>query len=215
MGCAIQCGLMPTRDYGTARNLAALLPFLRQCRICRILDEMSKDHPLGPTYQALWAYTWDNNAFVRLNKIGDLAFAAGFTGQRGERTLLDRLKRLAALSFIEIKPSGNDRLGFIFIPNPHAVIFAHRHGKAPPLPANAGKGLAAHFQENTFNAFLARALELGCKDVKDLLADQDEEVEEATKQNDAVGTARTRPRRKAEKQPAKLDRRRRARASAE
>jgi len=79
--------------------------------VCRMLDEMSKDHPLGPTYEALWSYTWGNNAFLRFNKPDDVAYAAGFSGQRGRRTLIDRMRRLQLLGFIEAQPNGNSRLG--------------------------------------------------------------------------------------------------------
>ncbi len=138
--------------------------------ICRILDEMSKDHPLGPTYEALWSYTWGNNAFLRFNKPDDVAYAAGFSGQRGRRTLIDRMRRLQLLGFIEAQPNGNEPLGFLFLPNPHAVLFAHRDGTGPALPATAPKGLSTHITSASWNAFISRALDLGCKDVKALMA---------------------------------------------
>lgn len=138
--------------------------------VCRILDEMSKDHPLGPTYEALWSYTWGNNAFLRFNKPDDVTYAAGFSGQRGRRTLLERMRRLELLGFIETQPNGNEPLGFIFLPNPHAVLFAHQAGKGAPLPDPAPKGLTTHIVTASWNAFVARALDLGCKDVKQLLA---------------------------------------------
>ncbi len=138
--------------------------------VCRILDEMSKDHPLGPTYEALWSYTWGNNAFLRFNKPDDVTYAAGFSGQRGRRTLHERMRRLELLGFIETQPNGNEPLGFIFLPNPHVVLFAHQAGKGAPLPDPAPKGLTTHIVTASWNAFVARALDLGCKDVKQLLA---------------------------------------------
>lgn len=138
--------------------------------ICRILDEMSKDHPLGATYEALWSYTWANNAFLRFNKPDDVTFAAGFHGQRGRRTLLERMRRLQLLGFIETQPNGNEPFGFIFLPNPHAVLIAHQNGQGAPLPSPAPKGLSTHILPATWNAFVSRALDLGCKDVKLLLS---------------------------------------------
>ena len=134
--------------------------------VCRILDEMSKDHPLGATYEALWSYTWGNNAFLRFNKPDDVTFAAGFSGQRGRRTLLERMRRLQLLGFIETQPNGNEPFGFIFLPNPHVVLFAHHDGKGPALPDPAPKGLGTHIVPASWNAFVSRALDLGCKDVK-------------------------------------------------
>ena len=137
--------------------------------VCRILDEMSKDHPLASTYEALWSYTWGNNAFLRFNKPDDVTFAAGFSGQRGRRTLLERMRRLQLLGFIEVQPNGNEPHGFIFIPNPHVVLFAHHAGQGAPLPDPAPKGLSSYIVPASWNAFVARALDLGCKDVKLLL----------------------------------------------
>jgi hypothetical protein len=137
--------------------------------VCRILDEMSKDHPLASTYEALWSYTWANNAFLRFNKPDDVTFAAGFSGQRGRRTLLERMRRLQLLGFIETQPNGNETFGFIFLPNPHAVLFRHQTGQGTPLPDPAPKGLSTHIVPASWNAFVARALDLGCKDVKLLL----------------------------------------------
>lgn len=137
--------------------------------ICRILDEMSKDHPLGPTYEALWSYTWGNNAFLRFNKPDDVTFAAGFSGQRGRRTLMERMRRLQLLGFIETQPNGNEPYGFVFLPNPHVVLFAHYNATAPKLPDPAPKGLSTHIVQASWNAFVSRALDLGCKDVKMLI----------------------------------------------
>jgi hypothetical protein len=137
--------------------------------VSRILDEMSKDFPLGSTYVALWSFTWSNNAFVRLNKPDDVAYAAGFSGQRGRRTLLDRIRRLELLGFIDVQPMGNESNGFIYLPNPHALIIAHQSGSGPKLPPSPPKGLTTSIPVASYNAFLSRALELGCNDVKALL----------------------------------------------
>jgi hypothetical protein len=124
--------------------------------ILRIMDEMSKNHPLSSTYLALWCRTWDNG-FVRLHKVEDMAFAAGFSGQRGERTWRDRLKRLAELGFVELQAGANGRLAYAFLPNPHAVILQHRDARTPGL------------SEATYNTFLERALDMGAKDMQSLL----------------------------------------------
>jgi hypothetical protein len=130
---------------------------------------VSKNFPVSSTYNALWARTWDKNAFVRLNKFDEIAFEAGFTGQRGVRTLQDRLKRLEALGFVELKPAGNNRMAFAFLPNPHTVIFRHYEALTSLSASPSAKALATGLQEGTFIAFLARAQELGCKDVKHLI----------------------------------------------
>jgi hypothetical protein len=153
------------KEYGGFVTIPKTMPY-----ICRILDEMSKNFPLSSTYQALWSFTWSNNAFIKLNKISDIAYAASFTGQRGQRTLHDRMKRLERIGFIETKPSGGEKFGFVFIPNPHALIMELRNAKQT---ANAPKPLrerAALLQEASLNAFLARAIEIKCKDVISMLS---------------------------------------------
>ena len=148
------------RLHGAFISIPKTLPFLG-----RMMDEMSKNFPVSETYATLWCWTWDNNAYTRLNHIEEMAFAAGFTGQRGIRTFQDRLKRLEALGFVELKAAGNSKMAFAYLPNPHAVIFRHFEALTSPSATSEAKELARGLQEGTFNAFLARAQELGCKDV--------------------------------------------------
>jgi hypothetical protein len=149
--------------FGGFTTLPKTIPY-----VCRIMDDLSKGFPLSSTYLALWSATWDN-AFVRLNRPGDLAFASGFSGERAERTWQDRMRRLEDIGFIETKPSGAAKMGFAFIPNPHVVIFQLRAAKANPNAPSSQRNYAAGLTEGAFNAFVERALEIGCNDVQDLL----------------------------------------------
>lgn len=151
------------RAYGGFITLPKTLPLLS-----RAMDEMSKNFPVSQTYVALWSFTWDN-AFVRLKNLDEIAFAAGFTGQRGVRTLQDRLKRLDALGFIDLKASGSNRMAFAFLPNPHVVLFELQEALTSKTGDPDRKALAQGLQEGTWNAFLGRAQEIGCKDVRALL----------------------------------------------
>ena len=147
-----------TRDQGFV-TIPKTMPF-----IVRMLDEMSeKGKPLGDIYQILWTYTWNNNGFVRLGNMGDLAFVAGFKGERGERTLRERLRALEALGFIELKPHGSNPTGFAFIRNPHPVILKlhEEHMKAD----GAAKAKLPALREETFTAFLVRATDIKAADV--------------------------------------------------
>lgn len=134
--------------------------------ICRILDEMSKNFPLADTYRVLWTYTWNNNAFVKLGNLSEIAYAAGFQGQRGERTLRDRLTRLAELGFLELKPYGSSQLGFAFIPNPHEVLLTHYARWQDASAAERAK--LPQIREESINAFLARAVEVKAVDVREI-----------------------------------------------
>ena len=118
-----------------------------------------KTPPLARPISALWSFTWANNGFIRLNKPDDVAYAAGF-GQRGRRTLLDRIRRLELLGFVEVQPMGNEPNGFIYLPNPHGLIIAHKMGSGPKLPPSPPKGLTTSIPSASYNAFLNRALEL-------------------------------------------------------
>lgn len=73
------------------------------------------------------------------------------------------------LGFLEVQPNGNEPLGFLFLPNPHVILFAHHSGSGPSLPGAPPKGLSTHIVPGSWNAFISRALELGCKDVKALM----------------------------------------------
>ncbi|HVJ42671.1 MAG TPA: hypothetical protein VM639_14300 [Dongiaceae bacterium] len=177
--------LWDRKAYGGFVTIPKTMPF-----ICRILDEMSKNHPLGSTYQALWAFTWDNNAFVKLNRPSEVAYAAGFTGQRGERTLYDRLKRLEDFGFIEVAPTAINRFGFIFIPNPHPIIMNLRAAKLGLLTVTEPELLAraALIPDGSLASFLSRAIDIGCKDIVQLLKgpEQSEDGEEEDAEDEPV-----------------------------
>lgn len=48
-------------------------------------------------------------------------------------TLLERMSRLQLLGFIETQPNGKEQFCFIFLPKPHAVLFAHQAGQGAAL----------------------------------------------------------------------------------
>lgn len=132
--------------------------------LMRALDELSKGKPLGATYFALWCATWDNG-FVRLGRTPDLAYASGFTGLRGTRGWQERLKLLEAFGFVEIHPTGDQKFGLAFLPNPNVVLLRlwarkRQHTSGPIEPA----GLAG-LQDATVSAFLERAIDVGANDV--------------------------------------------------
>lgn len=152
------------KRHGGFITIPKTLPFLG-----RMMDEMSKNFPVSETYNALWCWTWDNNAFIRLNRMDEMAFAAGFTGQRGVRTFQDRLRRLETMGFVELKAAGNSKMAFAYLPNPHVVMFRLYDALTSPGARPEMKEVARGLQEGTFNAFLARAQELGSKDVLEIL----------------------------------------------
>jgi len=133
--------------------------------VCRILDELSKGQPLASTYLALWCATWDD-AFIKLGRTPDLAFAAGFSGQRGVRTFQDRVRKLVDLGFVEVAPSGAQALGLAYLPNPHIQIMRLYAAKIAPTDNPDMKAKTAGMQAATYNAFIERAQEIDSTDIK-------------------------------------------------
>jgi hypothetical protein len=115
--------------------------------IMSILDDLA-GQPVSSTYLDLWTRAYDES-FVALSKPRELAFHAGFTSQRAERTWKQKLKILENLGFIDLKsgPSGPESYALIW--NPYLIIRRYHEQKKPGL------------REDKFNALLVRALEIG------------------------------------------------------
>jgi hypothetical protein len=121
--------------------------------ILKVMDEMTNRAPVSATYMALWCATWDNS-LVSLAKPGELAFAAGFSGERDKHTWGTRMRKLAELEFIGIKEGRSGPMSHAIIWNPHKVIrWHHDIAKTPGL------------REATWNALLELANELGVNDM--------------------------------------------------
>ena len=120
--------------------------------ILAIMDSLSKNRPVSSTYLDLWCRTFDE-CFVTLNKSKEMAFHAGFSGQRAEQTWTDRMKALANLKFIDIKPGPSGPLSYALIWNPYHVIKEHHRSNTPGM------------RQDLYNTLAARAIEIGAKDL--------------------------------------------------
>jgi len=116
-----------------------------------VMDQMSKTKPVSSAYFELFCRGFDDCMIV-LNKPKEMAFHAGFDGQRGERTWRERLKILEQLGFIRLKEGPSGAMSYALILNPYHVIKA-QYGK--------------HFgiTSESYNALLARVAEIGAKDL--------------------------------------------------
>ena len=114
----------------------------------QIKMDMSKGQPVSSTYLELWCRTFDEN-FVVLSKPREMAFHAGFDGQRAERTWRGRLEILADLNFIGLKEGPSGPMSYALIWNPYKVIKDHHDKKAPGL------------RQDKYNALLERMSEIG------------------------------------------------------
>jgi hypothetical protein len=120
--------------------------------VLQVMDGLSKGKPLSSTYLGLWCSTWDNS-FVTVSRAQEMAHSAGFSGQRAEYTWAARIKLLEELGFIDVKPGSFGAITYVLLWNPHVVIREH-YAKGTP-------GLT----EGTYNALLARALDVGALDM--------------------------------------------------
>ena len=121
-----------------------------------IMDDMSgKGFPVSRTYFELWSRLRDEN-FLTLNRPEEMAFHAGFEGQRALRTWKDRVQRLADLSFIGTKPGPLGPLSYAVFYSPFHVI-----KRAYVLGGN-------NVQENKWQSLVVRANEVGAYDLDDI-----------------------------------------------
>jgi|SRR5580692_510362 hypothetical protein len=118
--------------------------------IMSIMDDMSKGSPVSSTYLDLWTRAYDE-CFVTLAKPREMAFHAGFSTQRAERTWRQKLDVLAKFGFIDLKSGPSGPASYALILNPYLVIKDHHDQKTPGL------------REDKYNALVARALEIGDK----------------------------------------------------
>ena len=120
----------------------------------KIMDSLSKGKPVSSAYFDLWCRAYDE-CFVTLNKPREMAFHAGYSGQRAEQTWTDRIRILVKLGFIQVKPGPSGELSYAIILNPYQVIKLHYKKKTPGM------------REDLFNALLQRANEIGANDLDD------------------------------------------------
>lgn len=131
------------------RALPRLMPLMMN-----IMDDLSeKGFPVSRTYLELWARLRDEQ-FLTLNRPEEMAFHAGFDGQRALRTWKDRVQRLAALGFIGLMPGPLGDLSYAVFYNPYHVI--------------KRAYIAGKVQERKWQALVVRAGEIGAFDIDDL-----------------------------------------------
>lgn len=116
-----------------------------------IMDDLSdKGFPVSRTYLELWARLREEQ-FLTLNRPEEMAFHAGFEGQRALRTWKDRVNRLAEMGFIGLKAGPIGDLSYAVFYNPyHVVKRAYLAGKV---------------QERKWQALIIRANEIGSYDL--------------------------------------------------
>ena len=89
--------------------------------ILSIIDDLTKGTPASSVYLELWSRAYDE-MYVSLSRSREMAYPAGFEGQRADRAWGDRIKRLHELGFIGLKDGASGALSHVLIYNPHVVI---------------------------------------------------------------------------------------------
>jgi hypothetical protein len=142
--------------------------------ILSIMDDLSgKGFPVSRTYLELWSRIRIEESFLALNRPEEMAFHAGFEGQRALRTWKDRIQRLANLGFIGVKPGPLGDLSYAVIYNPYYVI--------------KRAYLAGQVHENKWQALVIRANEVSAFDLDEIddegkvIVVEDEDDNEDTK----------------------------------
>lgn len=128
--------------------------------LMRIMDALAeKGKPVSPTYLDLWCRTYNDDSFVIADKPHEMAFYAGFSGQRAHNTWMARIRHLVDLGFILISEGASGPAHYILILNPYHVIKRHiDNGNIQPAFANA---------------LVERMIKIGADDLDDTTA-QDE-----------------------------------------
>ena len=133
--------------------------------IMRILDAMTKGQPVSATYLELWCRTY-NNGFVHASRSREMAFFAGFDGERAYRTWLSRIRKLQKLGFIDAKEGPAGPASYILIENPYTSLQKLRS--------------AGEIPNQFWNALIGRMIEIGADDLDELSANDDEDKSEET-----------------------------------
>ena len=121
--------------------------------IMNIIDQLSEGSKrTSITYLALWGQAFDE-MYVSLQNAPELAFHAGFTGQRAVRTWRERIKVLSDLGFIRTAPGTAGTYSHAIIVNPHFVVRRLFAANTPGLTVAS------------FNALAERAIEISAEDM--------------------------------------------------
>jgi hypothetical protein len=116
--------------------------------LMNIIDKLTKGQPAGMTYLTIWCRLF-SPGIVSLASEKQMAFEAGFTGERAVDTWRKRMRHLKKLGFIDYKPTTDHDFQWVLVFNPHHVILR----------------LGSKVQERYRTAWRERAIEIGAKDL--------------------------------------------------
>lgn len=102
--------------------------------IASLIDMLGgKRETAGRLYITLWAHEF-GDGLVEVNDPALLAFEAGYTTNRGERTFEERITLLESLNFLRSKSLGPRTHGVLLLLDPHAVVYQLREKDPKRVP---------------------------------------------------------------------------------
>jgi len=116
--------------------------------LMNIIDTLSKGQPAGMTYLSIWCRLFFTG-LVELPSEKQMAFEAGFTGERAVDTWRKRMRHLKRLGFVDYKGGTDHDFQWVLIWNPHHAVLR----------------LGTKVQERYRAAWRDRAVEVGAKDL--------------------------------------------------
>jgi hypothetical protein len=141
-----------SEDFLWDRNKAAGFTTMPRTMayLMNIIDSLTKGQPAGKTYLTVWCRLF-YPGIVELGTEKQMAFEAGFSGERAVDTWRKRMRHLKRFGFIDYKAGSDHDFQWVLVFNPHHVV--------QRLEKVQGR-LKAAWKE--------RAIEVGAKDLGEL-----------------------------------------------
>ena len=119
--------------------------------IFEIINDLGgKGTPLSRVYFSLWCRVFDES-LIEIKSYKELAYEAGFTGQRDVTLWKQRMARLVDLGFILAEKGTSDDYDYILLLNPYMIIKQRYE--------------AGEIQKHKYIALFHRAQEIGAIDL--------------------------------------------------
>jgi hypothetical protein len=119
--------------------------------LINIIDSLTKGTPAGMVYLTIWCRLF-SVGILELASESEMAFEAGFSGERAVDTWRKRMRPLKEYGFIDYKPGASHEFQWVLVYNPHHVV----------------QKLGKKIQDRYRTAWLGRAMEVGAKDATTL-----------------------------------------------
>lgn len=89
--------------------------------IMTLINLLVKNQDAARVYLELWSRVYDEG-FIEMVDEQEHAYASGYVTKRNPRTFGERMQVLVDLGFIEVKPKGKWKFGYVLLHHPHDVV---------------------------------------------------------------------------------------------